>query len=218
MKIFENFRGGILPLDRANVDTDAIIPKQYLKSIKRTGFEGALFSDWRYLPDGKPDPSFVLNKEEYRNATILLARNNFGCGSSREHAVWAIVQYGFRAVIAPWAGEGKSRVPGFADIFRNNSVKNGLLTIELSPADVDMIFSFAEKESLLEATVHLVDQTVTVHAGDRDHVFRFEIDPSVKDRFLRGLDDIGITLQHESAISAFEKKHNPLLSLKQISR
>jgi len=209
MKAFENFRGVILPLDRANVDTDAIIPKQYLKSIKRTGFEDALFSDWRYLPDGKPNPSFVLNREEYQNATILVARNNFGCGSSREHAVWAICQYGFRVVIAPWSGEGQARVPGFADIFRNNSVKNGLLTIELSPQNVDKIFSFVGQEPFLEATIHLADQTVTVHACGKDHVFRFEIDPAVKERFLLGLDDIGITLNEEKAIRDFEKKQGP---------
>jgi 3-isopropylmalate/(R)-2-methylmalate dehydratase small subunit len=207
MKAFENFRGVILPLDRANVDTDAIIPKQYLKSIKRTGFEDALFSDWRYLPDGKPDPAFVLNQEDYQNATILVAQNNFGCGSSREHAVWAIVQYGFRVVIAPWAGEGKGRVPGFADIFRNNSVKNGLLTVELAPEEVNWILKAAQEEPGVEATVHLAGQTVTLHHASQEKVFHFEIDPHVKERFLQGLDDIGITLKEESAITAFEKKH-----------
>lgn len=207
MKAFENFRGVILPLDRANVDTDAIIPKQFLKSIKRTGFEDALFHDWRYLPDGKPDPRFVLNKEEYQNATVLLARNNFGCGSSREHAVWAIVQYGFRVVIAPWKEQDKHRIPGFADIFRNNSIKNGLLTIELSEPEVDQIFRAIYKEQFLEATIHLADQTVTLHVPE-DLVFHFEIDPSVKERFLQGLDDIGITLKHESIIRDFEKRHN----------
>jgi 3-isopropylmalate/(R)-2-methylmalate dehydratase small subunit len=211
VKAFENFRGVILPLDRANVDTDAIIPKQYLKSIQRTGFEGALFSDWRYLPDGKPNPAFVLNKEDFQNATILLARNNFGCGSSREHAVWAIVQYGFRVVIAPWAGEGRERVPAFADIFKNNSVKNGLLTLELAPAGVDWIFKAAAEEPGLEATVHLADQTVTLHHSSQDKVFHFEIDPHVKERFLQGLDDIGLTLKEVSAIAAFEKNHNTQL-------
>jgi len=206
VKAFENFRGGVLPLDRANVDTDAIIPKQFLKSIQRTGFEGALFSDWRYLPDGKPNPAFVLNQEDFQNATILVARNNFGCGSSREHAVWAICQYGFRVVIAPWAGEDKGRVPGFADIFRNNSVKNGLLTVELAPAEVDWILRAAQEEPGLEATIHLADQTVTLHHSVEDKVFRFEIDAHVKERFLQGLDDIGITLKDESAITAFEKK------------
>lgn len=208
MKAFENFRGVIAPLDRANVDTDAIIPKQFLKSIKRTGFGEALFHDWRYLPDGKNNPEFVLNKEDFQNATILLARNNFGCGSSREHAVWAVCQYGIRVVIAPWAGEGKDRVPGFADIFRNNSVKNGLLTIELAPAEVDWIFKAVREEPGLEATVHLADQTVTLHHSTEDKAFRFEVDPAVKERFLQGLDDIGITLRHEAAIRSFEQKHD----------
>lgn len=210
MKAFENFRGVILPLDRANVDTDAIIPKQFLKSIARTGFGEALFHDWRYLPGGKNNPEFVLNHEEYQNATILVARNNFGCGSSREHAVWAICQYGFRVVIAPWSGEGKHRIPGFADIFRNNSVKNGLLTLELSETEVERIFQAVHKDPGLEATLHLVDQTLTLHTS-REISFHFEIDPSVKDRFLQGLDDIGITLKEEKAIRAFEAKHNTQL-------
>ena len=215
MKAFENFRGVILPLDRANVDTDAIIPKQFLKSISRTGFETALFHDWRYLPDGKPDPQFLLNREEYQNATILVARNNFGCGSSREHAVWAVCQYGFRVVIAPWAGEGQDRTPGFADIFRNNSVKNGLLTIELSGSEVDQIFHAVHEEPGLEATIHLADQTVTLHPilhpKEKDLVFHFKVDPFVKERFLLGLDDIGITLQEEKAIREFEARHNTQL-------
>jgi len=210
MKAFENFRGVILPLDRANVDTDAIIPKQFLKSIARTGFGEALFYDWRYLPGEKNNPEFILNREEYQGATILVARNNFGCGSSREHAVWAICQYGFRVVIAPWSGEGKDRIPGFADIFRNNSVKNGLLTIELSPADVEKIFSFVGQVPYLEATIHLADQTVTLHVP-QEISFHFEIDPSVKERFLLGLDDIGITLKKEKAIREFEAKHNTQL-------
>ena len=207
MKAFENFRGVILPLDRANVDTDAIIPKQFLKSIARTGFGQSLFYDWRYLPGGKDNPEFVLNHEEYQNATILAARNNFGCGSSREHAVWAISQDGFRVVIAPWSGEGKNRIPGFADIFKNNCVKNELLTIELSEAEVETIFQEVHKDPGLEATIHLVDQTVTLHVS-REISFHFEIDPSVKERFLRGLDDIGITLKEETAICEFEAKHN----------
>lgn len=209
MKAFENFRGVIVPLDRANVDTDAIIPKQFLKSISRTGFGDALFFDWRYLPDGKPNPEFVLNQEDYQGATILIARNNFGCGSSREHAVWAICQYGIRVVIAPWAGEGKDRVPGFADIFRNNSVKNGLLTLQLSPQDVEKIFQAVDQEPGIEATVHLPDQTITVHPSQalQDLIFHFDVDPSVKERFLKGLDDIGITLQVEKEIVAFEQKH-----------
>ena len=211
MKAFENFRGVIAPLDRANVDTDAIIPKQFLKSISRTGFGESLFHDWRYLPGGKNNPEFILNREEYQNATILIARNNFGCGSSREHAVWAICQYGFRVVIAPWTGQGKNRVPGFADIFRNNSVKNGLLTLELSEAEVEKIFQEVRKNPGLEATLHLVDQTVTLHTS-QEISFRFEIDPSVKERFLLGLDDIGITLKEEKAIREFEARHNTQLA------
>jgi 3-isopropylmalate/(R)-2-methylmalate dehydratase small subunit len=207
MKAFENFRGVILPLDRANVDTDAIIPKQFLKSIARTGFGEALFYDGRYLPGGKDNPEFILNREEYQNATILVARNNFGCGSSREHAVWAICQYGFRVVIAPWSGEGKDRIPGFADIFRNNSVKNGLLTLELSETEVEKIFQAAHKEPGLEMTLHLIDQTATLH-GSHEIAFRFEIDPSVKERFLLGLDDIGITLKEGKAIREFEARHD----------
>lgn len=207
MKAFENFRGVVLPLDRANVDTDAIIPKQFLKSIARTGFGEALFYDWRYLPGEKPNPEFILNREEYQNATVLVARNNFGCGSSREHAVWAICQYGFRVVIAPWAGEGKHRVPGFADIFKNNCVKNGLLTLELSGPEVEEIFQAVHQAPGMELTVHLGDQTVTLHTP-QEKSFRFEIDPSVKERFLMGLDDIGITLKEAPAIIAFEKTHS----------
>jgi len=205
MKAFEDFRGVVLPLDRANVDTDAIIPKQFLKSIARTGFGESLFYDWRYLPGEKNNPGFILNREEYQGATLLVARNNFGCGSSREHAVWAICQYGFRVVIAPWSGEGKNRIPGFADIFKHNSVKNGLLTLELSETDVEKIFQAARQTPGLQATVHLADQTVVFHASP-EIVFHFEIDPSVKERFLLGLDDIGITLKEEAAIAAFEKK------------
>ncbi|MFA5105274.1 MAG: 3-isopropylmalate dehydratase small subunit [Candidatus Margulisiibacteriota bacterium] len=210
MKAFKNFRGVILPLDRANVDTDAIIPKQFLKSIARTGFGESLFYDWRYLPGGKDNPEFILNRKEYQNATILVARNNFGCGSSREHAVWAICQYGFRVVIAPWSGQGKNRIPGFADIFRNNSVKNGLLTLELSEAEVENIFQEVYKEPGLEATVHLADQTVTLHTS-QEISFHFEMDPSVKERFCLGLDDIGITLKEEKTILEFETRHNTQL-------
>ena len=207
MKAFKSFKGVILPLDRANVDTDAIIPKQFLKSIARTGFGEQLFFDWRYLENGKPNPEFVLNQPSFKGATLLVARNNFGCGSSREHAVWAICQYGFRVVIAPGAGEGKNRIPGFADIFRNNSVKNGLLTVELSEKEVSEIFRAIAVHPGVEATLDLEEQTVTLHATP-ESIFHFEIDPSVKERFLLGLDDIGITLREESAITAFEKQHD----------
>src|SRR3989338_9815237 len=131
MQSFKSHRGKLATLDRSNVDTDQIIPKQFLKSIKRTGFGESLFFDWRYLPDGKPDPNFELNAPRFKNASILGVRNNFGCGSSREHAVWAIQQYGFHVVVAPRRDQGGVRVPAFADIFRSNCGKNGLLTIEL---------------------------------------------------------------------------------------
>lgn len=208
MKAFKSFKGKVMPLDRANVDTDAIIPKQFLKSIARTGFGEQLFYDWRYLEDGRPDPDFVINQPSFQGASLLVARNNFGCGSSREHAVWALCQYGFRAVIAPWSGEGKRRIPGFADIFRNNCVKNGLLTVELSAQEVSAIFGAVAAHPGLEATLDLEKQTVTLQAVP-ETVFHFEIDPSVKERFLLGLDDIGITLREEAAITAFEKQHNP---------
>ena len=208
MKAFKDFKGIVAPLDRANVDTDAIIPKQFLKSIARTGFGKSLFFDWRYLPGGEDNPEFILNRKEYQDSTILIARNNFGCGSSREHAVWAIVQYGFRVVIAPWAGEGAHRTPAFADIFRNNCVKNGLLTLELAPADVDRIFKAVSDQPGIEAAVCLSDQTVTLLTASAKPVFHFEMDPSVKERFLQGLDDIGITLKEESAITAYEKSHD----------
>src|SRR3989338_5203717 len=139
MKPFKTHRGLIAPLDRANVDTDQIIAKQFLKSIARTGFGPQLFYDWRYAADGKPNPKFSLNLPRYKNASVLVTRNNFGCGSSREHAVWAIVQYGFQAVIAPWRASGGQNIPAFADIFRNNSFKNSLLTIELSEPEVEKI-------------------------------------------------------------------------------
>ncbi|MBI4549390.1 MAG: 3-isopropylmalate dehydratase small subunit [Candidatus Omnitrophica bacterium] len=210
MEPFKTFRGLIAPLDRANIDTDAIIPKQFLKSIARTGFGENLFHDWRYLADGKPNPGFLLNRPEYKNATILVSRNNFGCGSSREHAVWAIRQYGFRAVIAPWENRGGSRVPAFADIFRNNCSKNSLLTIELSAAEVEEIFQMAGRFPGLEATVNLEEERVTLHLAE-EISFHFEIEPAVKDRFIHGLDDIGLTLQQEDALRAFEARHDPQL-------
>ena len=153
MEAFKSHRGLLATLDRANVDTDQIIPKQFLKSIARTGFGEALFHDWRYLADGKPNPQFELNQSRFQGASILVARNNFGCGSSREHAVWAIQQYGFKTVIAP----------AFADIFRNNSTKNGLLTVELEEAEVEEIFQMVGRYAGLEATVNLEEQRLTLH-------------------------------------------------------
>ena len=205
MEPFKTFRGITAPLDRANVDTDQIIAKQFLKSIKRTGFGESLFNDWRYLPDGKPNPSFVLNDPKLKGATVLVARNNFGCGSSREHAVWSVAQYGFKAVIAPSMKNGDSVVPAFADIFRNNCSKNGLLTVELKSEEVDQVFE-AAKSGVVEISLDLKDQIVTLH-GTKEKSFHFEIGSAIKDRLLSGLDDIGETLQQDAAISAFEKNH-----------
>jgi len=209
MKAFAKHRGKIATLDRSNVDTDQIIPKQFLKSIKRTGFGESLFFDWRYLPDGKPDPNFELNAPRFKNATILIARNNFGCGSSREHAVWAIQQYGFHVVVAA-RRQGSTNVPAFADIFRSNCGKNGLLAIELSEAEVEEIFQMVGRFSGLEATVDLEHQRITLHL-DEEISFHFELDSAVKNRMIHGLDDIGITLKEASAISSFESHHNSQL-------
>ena len=211
MQPFNNHRGLLSTLDRANVDTDQIIPKQFLKSIARTGFGPHLFQDWRYRPDGQPNPDFPLNAERFKGRSILVVRNNFGCGSSREHAVWAIQQDGFRAVIAPWQQRGDTRIPGFADIFRNNSMKNALLTVELAEAEVEQIFQTVDRYPGLEATVDLDRQRVTLHLPE-EIAFRFEIDPAVKARLIHGLDDIGLSLRHEAAITAFEAKHDPQLS------
>jgi len=202
MEKFTTFTGVAAGVDRANVDTDALIPKEHLKSIKRTGFGAALFSDWRYKSDGSNNPNFALNRPETIGAQVLVTRNNFGCGSSREHAVWAVVQYGFKTVIAP----REDNVPAFADIFRNNCSKNGLLTIELSSAQVEEIFQRLEKEPGVMATVDLVAQKVTFHAADGDQAYAFEVDPTVKKKLLKGLDDIALTLQYETDITAFETR------------
>ena len=202
MEPFSKFTGLVIPLDRANVDTDAIIPKQYLKSIKRTGFGPNLFDDWRYLDPGEPgmdhsqrriNPDFVLNKPAYQGGEILLGRENFGCGSSREHAVWALTDYGIRAVIAP----------SFADIFYNNSFKNGLLPIALSEAEVDLLFTGANKGDGFSLEIDLEAQEVRTGDGD---VYRFEIDPFRKYCLLEGLDDIALTLQHADDIRAYEAR------------
>ena len=196
MTPFKSHRGIVATLDKTNVDTDQIIPKQFLKSILRTGFGESLFFDWRYLPDGKPNPSFELNAPRFQGAAILVARNNFGCGSSREHAVWAIHQYGFKAVIAP----------SFADIFRNNSGKNGLLTVELKESEVEEIFLMTARYAGLEATVNLEEQRVTLHLPE-EISFHFEMDRAVKEHLIRGLDAIGLTLQLDNEIAAFESRH-----------
>ncbi|MBI4368389.1 MAG: 3-isopropylmalate dehydratase small subunit [Candidatus Omnitrophica bacterium] len=207
MEAFKSHRGLIATLDRANVDTDQIIPKQFLKSIQRTGFEKNLFYDWRYLADGKPNPDFELNAKRFHGASILVTRNNFGCGSSREHAVWAIQQYGFKAVVAPRQKRGDAVVPAFADIFRNNCTKNGVLTVELTDAEVEEIFQMTGRYQGLEATVHLEEQRLTLHTAE-EISFHFEIDPAVKEHLVRGLDEIRQTLQDEETIKRFEAQHN----------
>jgi len=195
--------GVVAPLDRANVDTDAIIPKQYLKSVKRSGFGPNLFEQWRYLDSGEPgqdhgartlNPDFVLNEPRYRDARILLARKNFGCGSSREHAVWALLDAGFRAVIAP----------SFADIFFTNSFKNGLLPIVMDNPAIDRLFGAVAAIDGLKLRIDLVDQTVEMPDGQRSH---FDIDASHKHRLLHGLDHIALTLQHADAIREYEARH-----------
>jgi 3-isopropylmalate/(R)-2-methylmalate dehydratase small subunit len=203
MEKFVAREGLVAPLDRANVDTDAIIPKQFLKSIKRTGYGPNLFDAWRYLDHGEPgmdngkrplNPDFVLNQPRYQGAQILLARENFGCGSSREHAPWALLQYGFQAVIAP----------SFADIFFNNSAKNGLLLIRLDAGIVDRLFREVSATPGYRLAVDLEQQSVTKPGGE---ALKFEIDPFRKHCLLNGLDEIGLTLQHADKIKAFEAKH-----------
>ena len=207
MEPFSSHRGIVALLDRANVDTDQIIPKQFLKSIRRTGFGEALFFDWRYLPDGQPDPAFALNAPQFKGATILVTRNNFGCGSSREHAVWALTQYGFKVIIAPSQAREDRHVPAFADIFRNNSVKNGLLLVELGKDEVEEIFQMVTRFKGLEATVDLDEQRVILDLPE-EMAFHFDIDPGVKEHLKRGLDEIDMTLQHETSIGEFEKQHD----------
>ena len=202
MEKFETLTGIVMPLERPNVDTDAIIPKQFLKSIKRSGFGPNLFDAWRYLDQGEPgkdntgrplNPEFVLNQPRYQGAQILLARENFGCGSSREHAPWALLDYGFRVIIAP----------SFADIFFNNCFKNGILPIILPAEIVDQLFKQVEAEEGYSLTVDLAAQTITRPDGA---VIEFAIDEFRKHRLLNGLDDIGLTLEHVADIRAYEEK------------
>jgi 3-isopropylmalate/(R)-2-methylmalate dehydratase small subunit len=204
MQPFRILTGLVAPLDRANVDTDAIIPKQFLKSVARSGFGPNLFDAWRYLDRGEPgtdagkrapNPDFVLNQPRYQGAQILLTRRNFGCGSSREHAPWALADYGFRALIAP----------SYADIFFNNCYKNGLLPIVLSEAEVDRLFHDAAAFPGFRLTIDLEGQTVATVDGAT--VFAFEVEPFRKHCLLNGLDDIGLTLQHADDIRSFEAKH-----------
>jgi 3-isopropylmalate/(R)-2-methylmalate dehydratase small subunit len=203
MEKFKTFRGIVCAVDRANIDTDALIPKEHLKSIKRTGFGPALFADWRYNDDGSDNTEFIINQPKTQGASILVGRNNFGCGSSREHAVWAVAQQGFKVVIAPTVGE----IPGFADIFRNNCAKNGVLAIELGSTEVDRIFEMTTGDEPLEASVDLEGQEVSF----KDITFAFEIDPAVKEKLLEGLDDIAESLMSEADITEFEKTHNAQL-------
>ena len=193
MEKFSNLTGIVAPLDRANVDTDQIIPKQFLKRIERTGFGEFAFFDWRYLEDGVPNPDFILNEDRYRGANILVTGRNFGSGSSREHAPWALMEMGFRAIIAP----------SFADIFRNNCEQNGLLPVILKTSEVDTVMSRALRGSGYGATVDLVSQTVT---DGQNLNASFEIDPFRKNSLLKGLDDVGITLDYVESIDSFESK------------
>lgn len=207
MQPFTTHRGVVATLDRANVDTDQIIPKQFLKSIKRTGFGVSLFFDWRYTDAGEPDPAFELNRPEFAKASILVTRNNFGCGSSREHAVWAVAQYGFRVIVAPWRDSPGGRVPGFADIFANNCVKNGVLTIQLSEDEVEEIFLLSARFAGLSATADLEERRLVLHL-DEEVSFHFDVRPETREYLLRGLDDIALTLDYETDIAAFESTHD----------
>ncbi|UDL03264.1 3-isopropylmalate dehydratase small subunit [Marinobacter sp. CA1] len=202
MRAFTQHQGVVAPLDRSNVDTDMIIPKQFLKSIKRSGFGPNLFDELRYLDEGKPDqdcsqrplnPDFVLNQPRYQSASVLLARTNFGCGSSREHAPWALDDFGFRVIIAP----------SFADIFYNNCFKNGLLPIVLEESVVDQLFAETEQQEGYQLAIDLEAKTVTTPGGD---TFGFEVDDFRRHCLLNGLDDIGVTLEDADLIRDYESK------------
>lgn len=201
MRAFTTYTGLVIPLDYANVDTDAIIPKQYLKSVERSGFGMNLFDGWRYLDSGKPgddhskrrlNPDFILNQPAYANAEILLARENFGCGSSREHAVWALQDYGIRSLIAP----------SYSDIFYSNAVKNGLLPVCLSTAVVNTLFTCCTAQSGCHLTVNLSEQSVSDHVN----CWHFEVDEFTKECLIQGLDEIGLTLQHADEIRSYERQ------------
>ena len=192
MRPFLEHTGVVAPLDRSNVDTDQIIPKQFLKRIERTGYGEFLFYDWRYTPEGKPQPDFLLNKPEYAGASILLAEKNFGCGSSREHAAWALLDYGFRVVIAPT----------FADIFHTNAGNNGILLVKLSEAQVQELLQRAKRTPGHRLYVSLLDKIVK---DDQGFSAKFEIDDFRRTCLLEGLDEIGLTLKHDAEIAAFEQ-------------
>ena len=194
MKPFRRHTGLVAPLNRANVDTDQIIPKQFLKRIERTGFGQFLFYDWRYLPDGQPNPSFVLNEPRYQGASILVADKNFGCGSSREHAPWALSEFGFRVILAP----------SFADIFANNCFKNGMLPITLTADQIAQIMRRAQEQEGYQLTIDLERQTVEDAQGLS---ILFVVGEFQRYCLLEGLDDIGLTLRHEDAIREYEAQH-----------
>jgi 3-isopropylmalate/(R)-2-methylmalate dehydratase small subunit len=210
MKAFKKHTGLVATLNRSNVDTDAIIPKQFLKSITRSGYGPNAFFDWRYKPDGSLDQDFELNHPRFEGRSILVTRNNFGCGSSREHAVWALAQDGYEVIIAPWKEINGERVNAFADIFRTNAVKNGVLLVELSQEEVNFIFEHLEANERLEATADLIEQQVVLHDADKT-VFNFTIEPGDKEQMISGLDDIDLTLRYEADITRFEETHNPYL-------
>jgi 3-isopropylmalate/(R)-2-methylmalate dehydratase small subunit len=192
MEPFTEHKGIVAPLDAMNADTDQIIPKQFLKRIERTGYEDFLFYDWRYLEDGTPDPDFEMNAPRYEGASILLARDNFGCGSSREHAPWALRDYGIKAIIAP----------SFADIFYNNCFNNGLLPIVLDSAVVDALFDEVREKHGHELHISLVDKKIVKPCGG---IIAFDLDPFLRERLLNGWDHIDLTLRHADKIDAFEK-------------
>jgi len=201
MQSFTKHTGLVAPLDRVNVDTDQMVPKQFIKWVTREGYGQVLFLDWRYLGDGKtPNPEFVLNAPRYKGASVLVARANFGCGSSREHAPWALLDYGFRAVLAP----------SFADIFYNNCFKNGILPVTLSDAQIDEVFRRVSATEGYSLTVDLQTQTVTDDAGLR---FEFSVDPFRRECLLNGWDDIGLTLRIADRITDYEKSHHPAAPL-----
>jgi 3-isopropylmalate/(R)-2-methylmalate dehydratase small subunit len=192
MKPFINHTGLVQPIDKLNVDTDQMVPKQFLKALTRQGFGRILFYDWRYLPGEKPNPDFVLNFPRYKGASVLLTRANFGCGSSREHAPWAIGDYGFRVILAP----------SYADIFYNNCFKNGILPAELTEAEIEKLFQLTQAEPGYSLTIDLPSQTVSDAHGN---IFEFDIENSRKEVLLQGLDDIGTTLKHLESIDAYEE-------------
>lgn len=201
MEAFKKHTGIIAPLNRANIDTDAIIPKQFLKRIEKRGYGQFLFYDWRFKEDGEEDPDFLLNKEPYRHASILLTKENFGCGSSREHAPWALEDFGFRVIIAS----------SFADIFYNNCFKNGILPIQLPKDDVEFLFRKTKENAGYKLTVDLQSNTITDNSGFEKE---FEVDAYRRDMLLEGMDEIETTVLHDAKIKEFEKNHKVYYSMK----